>query len=170
MKRSSHLIFEQIGGTETFRRLADAFYTRIEQDSFLRPMFPKELVRPRERQALFLAEVFGGPADYTRKHGKTSLVCRHAPFAIGPSEVQAWLGHMFAALDAAGIPEPQRAKMRQYFEETAPTLADPLLAYRHLSLEQLKEHVEQNPALVHTLDGRGVRCSMPRRAIGTSIG
>src|SRR5437899_13108839 len=118
---------------ETFRRLADAFYERIEQDPFLRPMFPNELARPRERQALFLAEFFGGPAGYTQKHGKTSLVCRHAPFAIGPAEVRAWLGHMFAALDAVDIPEPERATMRQYFEATAPTLADPLLAFRRLT-------------------------------------
>ena len=47
MKRSTHLIYEKIGGMETFRRLADAFYTRIEQDTFLRPMFPKELIRLR---------------------------------------------------------------------------------------------------------------------------
>jgi truncated hemoglobin YjbI/ankyrin repeat protein len=155
MKRSSLVIYEQIGGMETFRRLADAFYARIEQDSFLRPMFPKELIRPRERQALFLVQVFGGPADYTRKHGKKSLVCSHAPFAIGPSEVQAWLRHMFAALDTAGIPEPQRTAMRKYFEETAPTLADPLLSFRHLTLEQLKEYLEQDPALVHIQDGQG---------------
>src|SRR5438445_10745096 len=102
---------------DMFRRLADAFYQRIEQDPLLRPMFPKELIRPRERQALFLAEFFGGPADYTRKHGKQSLVCSHAPFAIGPGEVHAWLVHMVAALDQVGIPEPERTAIRQYFEE-----------------------------------------------------
>jgi hemoglobin len=83
MKRSSHSVYEQIGGMETFRHLADAFYARIEQDPFLRPMFPKELIRPRERQALFLAEVFGGPADYARKLGKKGLGSIHAPFATG---------------------------------------------------------------------------------------
>jgi hemoglobin len=155
MKHSSHRIYEQIGGMDTFRRLAEAFYARIEQDPFLRPMFPKDLIRPRERQALFLAEFFGGPADYTRKHGKKSLVCSHAPFAIGPDQVQAWLGHMLAALDRVGIPEPDRTRMRQYFEETAPTLADPLLSFRHLTVEQLKQHLEQDPALVHRQDGRG---------------
>src|SRR5262249_24078795 len=131
------------------------FYTRIEQDPFLRPMFPKELIRPRERQALFLAEFFGGPAEYTRKHGKQSLVCRHAPFHIGPDEVQSWLDNMFSALDAVGIPEPERTIMRQYFEETAPTLADPLLAFRHLTLPQLKQHLEQDPTLVHRQAGNG---------------
>jgi hemoglobin len=151
MKRSPHAIYEQVGGMETFRRLADAFYSRIEQDPFLRPMFPTNLTRPRERQALFLAEFFGGPADYTRKHGKQSLVCSHASFPIGLDEVRAWLRHMSAALDAAGIPEPERALMRQYFAATAPTLADPLIAFRHLTLEQLISHLEQNPALARPL-------------------
>lgn len=155
MNRSTKAIYERIGGMETFRRLADAFYARIEQDPLLRPMFPKDLVRPREKQALFLAEFFGGPADYTQKHGKQSLVCRHAAFAIGPGEVEAWLGHMFAALDAAGIPEPERTAMRQYFDETAPTLADPLRPFRRLTLEQLKDHLEQDPALVHRQCGDG---------------
>ena len=155
MKRSTQVIYERIGGMDTFRRLADAFYARIEQDPFLRPMFPKELTRPRERQALFLAEFFGGPAGYTQKHGKNSLLCRHAPFAIGPEEVAAWLRHMFAALDTVDIPEPERAVMRQYFEETAPTLADALLAFRRLPLEQFKQHLEQDPTLLHRQTGNG---------------
>lgn len=155
MQRSTRPIYERIGGMDTFRRLADAFYTHIEQDPFLRPMFPKDLTRPREKQALFLAEHFGGPADYTRKHGKTSLGCRHAPFAIGPEEVQAWSGHMFAALDEVGIPEPERTLMRRYFEKTAPTLADPLLRFRRLTLTQLSDHLEHDPALVHRQDGGG---------------
>jgi len=155
VNRSTRAIYEQIGGMGTFRRLADAFYQRIEQDPFLRPMFPKDLIRPREKQALFLAEFFGGPAGYTEKHGKTSLLCRHAPFAIGPEEVAAWLRHMFAALDAVAIPDPERAVMRQYFEETAPTLADLLRPYRRLTLEQLKNHLEQDPALVHQQTGDG---------------
>jgi hemoglobin len=158
MKRAAQSVYERIGGMEALRRLADAFYARIEQDAFLRPMFPKELIRPRERQALFLAELFGGPAEYTRKGRRVSssgLTCIHAPFAIGPGEVRAWLGHMVAALDVAGIPEPERSMMRQYFEETAPSLADPLLAYRHLTLEELKSHLEADAALVHVRDGGG---------------
>jgi ankyrin repeat protein len=62
---------------------------------------------------------------------------------------------MAAALDAVGIPEPERTTMWQYFEETAPTLADPLLHFRHLTLEQLRHHLERDPALVHQQDGRG---------------
>jgi hypothetical protein len=118
-------------------------------------MFPSDLIRPRERQARFLAEFFGGPAEYTQKHGKNSLICRHAAFPIGPPEVQAWLGHMFAALEATDVPEPERTIMQQYFETTAPTLADPLIAYRQLTPEQLKHHLEQDPALVHVQAGNG---------------
>src|SRR5262249_25967359 len=62
---------------------------------------------------------------------------------------------MFSALDAAGIPEPERTIMRQYFEETAPALADPLLAFRRLPLERLRYHLEQDPTLVHRQAGNG---------------
>jgi hemoglobin len=158
MKRAAHAIYERIGGMETFRRLVEAFYTRIERDPLLRSMFPKEMTRSRERLAHFLGEVFGGPAEYTRKGGRNTasgLHCVHAPFPIGPDEVRAWLGHMDAALELVGIPEHERSVMWQYFEETAPGLADPLLAYRHLPLEELRRHVEKDPALVHVRDGGG---------------
>jgi hemoglobin len=78
-------VYDLVGGMETFRRLADAFYQRIENDPFLRPMFPRILTSARERQALFLAQFFGGPALYSEKRGHPRLRMRHIPFDIGPS-------------------------------------------------------------------------------------
>mgnify|MGYP001798769144 CR=1 FL=1 len=41
------------------------------------------------------------------------------PFAIGERERDAWVGHMLAAIDEVGIPEPHRGIMREYFERAA---------------------------------------------------
>src|ERR1041385_8471299 len=49
-------IYELVGGMVTFRKLAEAFYKRIELDPLLRPMFPKKLHHAIDRQALFLAQ------------------------------------------------------------------------------------------------------------------
>lgn len=112
-------VYEQVGGMETFRRLADAFYTRVENDPDFRPLFPGNLIPARERQALFLAQFFGGPALYSEKRGHPRLRMRHLPFAIGRTERDRWMGHMIAAMEEVGIPEPARTTMRRYFEDAA---------------------------------------------------
>ncbi|NTU77810.1 MAG: globin [Chloroflexales bacterium] len=115
-------IFEQAGGAPAFRRLVNAFYARVEHDPLLRPMFPPDLEPGKEHQYLFLIQYFGGPPAYGEQRGHPRLRVRHAPFPIGPSERDAWLAHMLAALDEAAIPEPARSAMRAYFELAAPAM------------------------------------------------
>jgi len=112
-------LYESIGGDETFRRLVDAFYRHIEADPFLRPLFPADMTPGKEGQFLFLTQYFGGPQRYTEQRGRPFLRMRHMPFAIGEPERDAWVGHMLAAIDEVGIPEPYRAVMREYFERGA---------------------------------------------------
>lgn len=112
-------IYEQVGGAPTFERLVDAFYRRVERDPLLRPMFPADLELGKEHQRLFLIQYFGGPGDYGQRRGHPRLRMRHAPFAIGQAERDAWLTHMLAAVDEIGIVEPARSAMRSYFEMAA---------------------------------------------------
>ncbi len=111
-------IYRQIGGDKTFRRLVDEFYARIEQDPILRPLFPEDLEPGKEGQFLFLTQYFGGPSRYNAQRGHPRLRMRHFPFAIGQKERDAWVGHMFAAVDEVGIDEPARSTMREYFERS----------------------------------------------------
>ena len=115
----THSLYDSIGGDATFRRLVDAFYRRVEADAFLRPLFPADLGPGKEGQFLFLTQYFGGPQRYTEQRGRPFLRMRHMPFAIGEPERDAWVGHMLAAIDEVGIPEPHRAIMREYFERGA---------------------------------------------------
>jgi hemoglobin len=64
-------------------------------------------------------QYFGGPAHYSATRGHPRLRMRHMPFTIGLAERDAWVGHMLAAIDEAGIPEPARSAMRGYFERGA---------------------------------------------------
>jgi hemoglobin len=109
------MIYEQVGGMETFRRVAAAFYRGVAEDPLLRPMYPTDLEGASERLALFLAQYFGGPTTYSDERGHPRLRMRHVPFRIGRAERDAWLAHMDAAVDEARIPEPARAVMRDYF-------------------------------------------------------
>jgi hemoglobin len=112
-------IYELVGGEPTFRRIVDMFYARVEQDPLLRPMFPADLGPGKEYQRLFLIQYFGGPTTYGEQRGHPRLRMRHAPFPIGQEARDAWLAHMLAAVDEAGVPEPARTAMRQYFEMAA---------------------------------------------------
>lgn len=112
-------IYALAGGDPPFRRLVEHFYARIARDPLLRPLFPDDLEPGKERQFLFITQYFGGPARYNALRGHPRLRMRHAPFAIGAAERDAWVGHMLAAIDEAGFAEPARAALRDYFERAA---------------------------------------------------
>jgi len=112
-------VYEQLGGDPVFHRLVESFYARIEQDPLLRPLFPADLEAGKKHQFLFLTQYWGGPPRYEAERGHPRLRMRHAPFAIGQAERDAWLGHMLAALDEVGVPEPVRSQMADYFERGA---------------------------------------------------
>lgn len=112
-------LYEQIGGDEAFRRLVDSFYARIAGDPVLRPMFPDNLEESKEHQFLFLTQYWGGPSRYEAQRGHPRLRMRHNPFAISRKERDAWVNAMIAAIHEAGIPEPARSQMIEYFERAA---------------------------------------------------
>jgi hemoglobin len=112
-------VFDAAGGLSAFVRLVDAFYDRVKADADLSRMFPEDMTKPKEHLALFLAQFFGGPPEYSRRRGHPRLRMRHLPFTIGQKERDAWLRHMLAALDASGIPEGAAAEMRRYFEDAS---------------------------------------------------
>lgn len=103
-------------GDGLFRALVEAFYGRVESDPVLRPIFPPDLAEGREKQYLFLTQVFGGPARYTDRYGEPRLRVRHLAFPIGRRQRDVWIGHMRAAIDEVGVPEPYAGFLRNYFE------------------------------------------------------
>src|SRR5438874_13495632 len=100
-----HHVYRELG-PEPFRALVDTFYRRVEADPVLRPIFPPDLSEGRERQYWFLIQYFGGPATYRERYGEPFLRRRHLPFTITREARDVWLGHMLAAIDEVGVPEP----------------------------------------------------------------
>lgn len=97
--------FERLGGRAVLHRIVDEFYTRIDADAELRPIFPDDLVPGREKQKLFLEQWLGGEPLYERAHGPPMMRRRHLPFAITVSAAERWLTHFEAALEADGTEE-----------------------------------------------------------------
>jgi hemoglobin len=93
-------LYEALGGQEFFDELVERFYRRVALDVVLRPLYPDDLTDSKRHLALFLGQYWGGPTTYSEERGHPRLRLRHAPFAIGTAERDAWLRDMTAALDS----------------------------------------------------------------------
>jgi hemoglobin len=113
-------IFEAAGGEPTFRLLVARFYARVAEDPILRQLYPEEdLANAEERLRLFLIQYWGGPTTYDELRGHPRLRMRHAPFAIGPRERDAWLARMTAAVESLDLPRGVRDAFLEYFEDAS---------------------------------------------------
>jgi hemoglobin len=117
-------MFERVGGQAFFDVLVDRFYEGVAGDPVLRPLYPDDLSEPRAHLAAFLAQYWGGPPHYSEERGHPRLRMRHAPFVITDLERDAWLRHMRAALEAAGLSPEDHAEMVDYFVMAANTLVN----------------------------------------------
>ncbi len=112
--------FEQVGGSETFRRLVAKFYEGIAADEVLRPMYPEEDLGPAEdRLRMFLEQYWGGPSTYQEQRGHPRLRMRHFAFKINPDARERWLLHMRAALDSLELPPLYGNELWDYLERAA---------------------------------------------------
>ena len=96
-----------MGGKQTFRRLVHSSFTSGSQATLrcARSTPSKDLGQAEEHLRLFLIQYWGGPRTYDERRGHPGVRMRHAPFAIGEAEQDAWLRHMRAALDEIGLGE-----------------------------------------------------------------
>jgi hemoglobin len=117
--------YEAVGGEETFRRLVHRFYQGVETDPVLRPMYPsKNLELAEEHLRLFLIQYWGGPGTYSERRGHPRLRMRHAHFAIGDKERDAWLRVMREAVDELALPAPLAQQLWDYLVMAAHSLVN----------------------------------------------
>ena len=117
--------YDAVGGHETFRRLIEEFYSRVETDPVLRPLYPEEDLGPAaDRLRMFLMQYWGGPGTYSQERGHPRLRMRHAPFRIDRAAHDAWLTHMRAALDDLGLPASADKVLWDYLTVAADMLVN----------------------------------------------
>lgn len=93
-------LYEDLGGGPALRRLSDAFYERVLADELLAPVFANFTPTHVERVAIWLGEIFGGPADFTaRLGGHQALLNVHLGLGIREEHRQRWLELMQAAIE-----------------------------------------------------------------------
>src|SRR5262249_17846085 len=117
--------YEAVGGEQTFRRLVHSFYRAVAEDPVLRPVYPSKDLGPAEGHLrLFLMQYWGGPRSYDEQRGHPRLRMRHARFAIGEAERDAWLRHMRAALDELELDGAHDAQLWEYLVMAAHSLVN----------------------------------------------
>ena len=126
MNETTELSFyEAVGGEETFRRLVSRFYQEVAKDLELRPVYPSRDLGPAEELLrLFLIQYWGGPGTSSEQRGHPRLRMRHARFAIGAAERDAWLRHMRTALDELELDEARDAQLWDYLVMAAHSLVN----------------------------------------------
>jgi len=111
-------LYEDVGCEDGLRRLSNAFYQRVLQDEVLAPVFVDFTPTHIEHVAVWLAEVFGGPADYTaRLGGHQGLLRSHLGIEIEDAHRERWLVLMAEAIDDVFPGRPELAGVLMgYFE------------------------------------------------------
>jgi hemoglobin len=112
-------VYEWAGGAAAFRRLTTVFYGHVAEDPLLAPVFAGMDADHAEHVATWLAEVFGGPAEYTARHGgHAHMATKHLGRHITEEQRRRWVSLLTDAADEAGLPtDPEfRAVFAYYIE------------------------------------------------------
>jgi hemoglobin len=112
-------LYERVGREPFFTALIERFYEGVAGDPVLRPLYPDDLAPGKAHLAGFLSQYWGGPSQYSMERGHPRLRRRHAPFAIGQVERDAWVRHMTEAVAAADCSPRDAALLLAYFDDTA---------------------------------------------------
>ena len=124
---TTETFYDQIGGHETFLRLAHEFYAGVAGDPQLRALYPEDDLAPAEmRFRMFLEQYWGGPATYSQERGHPRLRMRHAPFKVTIAQRDRWLTHMMAAVDSLDLSPENDRILRDYFNQAAQSLVNSL--------------------------------------------
>jgi hemoglobin len=113
-------VYEWAGGSEAFERLTEVFYRRhVLADEILGPVFARMPEDHPHHVALWLAEVFGGPAEYSGEHGGYAhMVSMHIGLGLTEPQRARWVQLIGLAADDAGLPtDPEfRSAFMAYVE------------------------------------------------------
>lgn len=112
-------LYEWAGGSEALTRWFELFYQRVPDDPVLAPVFAAMPAEHHVHVAMWVAEVLGGPAEYTAERGgHLGMIRHHLGRHLTETQRQRWLTMLLAAADDVGLPaDPEfRASLVAYLE------------------------------------------------------
>jgi CDGSH-type Zn-finger protein/truncated hemoglobin YjbI len=113
-------LFEHAGGLPALTRMTRLLYEKhVPADPLLAPLFATMAPEHPGREAMWLAEVFGGPASYSRERGGSrQSASSHTGLALTEEQRARWVALATQAARDAGLPsDPEfRAALASYLE------------------------------------------------------
>ncbi|GAA3476531.1 group II truncated hemoglobin [Streptomyces sp. NPDC002596] len=118
MSERPETLYKAVGGIDVLHRLSNTFYDEALADPLLAPVFADFTPTHIEHVAVWLAEIFDGPADYTaRLGGHQALLRSHLGLSITEPQRLRWMELMTAAVDKE-LPDDEllRRRVVEYFD------------------------------------------------------
>jgi hemoglobin len=99
-------LYEWAGGMPAFLKLTDIFYKKVLQDELLKPVFEHMSSEHQHHVAYFIAEVFGGPKQYTEHGGSHyTMIQKHFSKHLSEEKRKRWVGLLLESVDEIGLPD-----------------------------------------------------------------
>ena len=99
-------LYEWLGGIEVLNRLTIRFYERVRDNAVLAPIFAHMSSEHPQHVAAFLAEVLGGPADYSASHGgHPHMIQQHLNRHLTQTQRHEWVALLLDTADELKLPE-----------------------------------------------------------------
>jgi len=112
-------LYEWLGGAEPLNGLISRFYEKVPADPLLAPLFAHMPQEHFAHVAQFIAEVLGGPADYSALHGgHAAMIRHHLGKGITEQQRQRWVALLLETADEMELPsDPEfRSALVAYLE------------------------------------------------------
>ncbi|MGV3710465.1 MAG: group II truncated hemoglobin [Gemmatimonas sp.] len=112
-------LFEWAGGLPALEQLTKVFYAHVKADALIGPVFAHMDAHHPGYVAQFLAEVLGGPAQYTAERGgHAHMITQHLGRHLQEPQRQRWMQLLLQSADEVGLPaDPEfRSALVGYIE------------------------------------------------------
>lgn len=111
-------LYEAVGGADALSRLSNTFYEAVLADPLLAPVFADFTPTHIEHVAVWLAEIFDGPARFSGElGGHQALLRAHLGLSITEEQRVRWMELMTAAVEKE-LPDDEllRRRVLEYFD------------------------------------------------------
>ncbi|GLY65305.1 group II truncated hemoglobin [Amycolatopsis taiwanensis] len=118
-------IYDWAGGSAALNKLTEVFYGHVLADPILVPLFAGMADDHPRHVAMWLAEVFGGPAGYSETRGGHPHMARmHLGRRITEQQRRRWVELLMDSADEVGLPDdPEFRAVFSYYIEWGTRMA-----------------------------------------------
>ena len=106
MSEKAPSLYSWLGGIDALERLTTRFYERVPGNPILAPVFAHMNREHAKHVAAFLAEVLGGPEEYSASHGgHPHMIRQHLNRHLTQPQRREWIALLLDTADELGMPD-----------------------------------------------------------------